>query len=191
MRKNAAIGGEPNASPRIFRKPKPTTTAGMVASTTRAENAAVGLGARRISADERAQERHPVAPEIEEQRDRGAQMHHDEIGQEVRIVDEIAPAHEPGKDHGVAEARNREEFGDALQEGHHDGLEGGQVAALGSAKKFGARKRPASSSLVRDSRLVSRPRGRTCARRRACSAARRSRRRRPPPGRRRRNSACR
>ena len=54
-------------------------------------------------------------------------VHDDQVGQEVRRLLVDRPAEQPRQDHRVAEAAEWEEFGHALEDGHDDGLEGGQA----------------------------------------------------------------
>ena len=70
----------------------------------------------------------PVAPEVDQQADRAADVqHHDEREPEGLGLglarDQVVPAEQRREQHGVAEARDREELGDALQQPEHDRLE--------------------------------------------------------------------
>ena len=61
-------------------------------------------------------------PEEAEQDERGGEVRRDEEGEEVRVVLVDVPAEQARQDHAVAEARDREELGDALQQAEHDRL---------------------------------------------------------------------
>src|SRR5204862_1203881 len=74
------------------------------------------------AAAEAANDAHPVPPEEPEQDDRGREVSRDEEGDEVAVVLVDVPAEDPRQDHAVAEARDREELGDALQEPQDDRL---------------------------------------------------------------------
>jgi len=70
-----------------------------------------------------AQKQHPpVAPEIGQQRDGGAQMQEHEEGQELGRVLIDAGAHQRGHDDRVAKAADREQLGGSLQDGDQDRL---------------------------------------------------------------------
>ncbi len=76
-------------------------------------------------AENREQELDPVAPEIDEERRRGAEMEDDEEGQEARRLLIDLPAQEGREDDRVTEAADREKLGDALEDGGDECLEGG------------------------------------------------------------------
>ena len=63
---------------------------------------------------------HPVAPEEPEQDERGREVRRDEEGDEVLVVLVDVPAEELRQDHAVAEARDREELGHALEQPEDD-----------------------------------------------------------------------
>src|SRR5439155_13287118 len=66
---------------------------------------------------------HPVAPEETEQDERRREMRRNEERDEERVVLMDVPPDELREDDAVAEARDREELGDALEQTQHDGLE--------------------------------------------------------------------
>jgi hypothetical protein len=70
-----------------------------------------------------AQDPHPVAPEEDEQHDRGGQVGGDQKGQEELVVLVDIPAHELRQDHAMTEARDRERLGDALEQAEDHPLE--------------------------------------------------------------------
>ena len=125
IRNAAAIAGVANASPSSLRNTEPTSTAGMVASTTSQNNRRSSGRPRAGEADERQAETEPVAPEEGEERDRRAEMHDGEIGEPVRGREVDAPVQETRQDHRMAEAADRKQLRHALQHGHDDRLDGG------------------------------------------------------------------
>ena len=74
-------------------------------------------------AEDAAHDPHPVVPEEAEQHERGGEVRCDQEREEEVVVLVNVPAEQPRQDHGVAEARDREELGEALEEPQHDGLE--------------------------------------------------------------------
>jgi len=73
-------------------------------------------------AAEAAQDPDPVAPEEAEQHDRRREVRRDEKGDEERVVLADVPAEELRRDHAVAEARDREELREALEQAEGDRL---------------------------------------------------------------------
>ena len=65
---------------------------------------------------------HPVVPEEAEQHERRREMRRDEEGDEVVVVLVDVPPEELRQDHAVAEARDREKLGDALEQAEEDRL---------------------------------------------------------------------
>ena len=84
---------------------------------------------------------HPVAPEEEEQHDRRRKMRRDEEREEELVVLMDVPADEPREDDAVAEARDGEELGHALQQPEHRRLEVADRVHSGAAGRvrFGRR----------------------------------------------------
>src|SRR5438270_11715698 len=74
------------------------------------------------AAAEAAHDPHPVAPEEAEQDDRRREVGRDEEGEEVRVVLVDVPAQEARQDDAVAEARDGEELGHALEQTEDHGL---------------------------------------------------------------------
>jgi len=62
-------------------------------------------------------------------------VHDDQVRQEIRRALVDRPTEQPWQDDRVAETGNREEFSDALQDGHNDGLEGGHALNLASSRE--------------------------------------------------------
>ena len=78
--------------------------------------------------EEAADDPDPVGAEVDEQRDRGRDVQRDDEREVERLVGrlrvhEIVPAEPRRDEHRVAEARDREQFGDALEHADHDRLE--------------------------------------------------------------------
>ncbi len=65
---------------------------------------------------------HPISPEEREEDDRRREVGGDEEADEVRVVLVDVPPEELRDDHAVAEARDREELGHALEQSEEDGL---------------------------------------------------------------------
>ena len=135
IRKNAAIARRPEDVAEQLAKDEADDDGGYRREHDEAEDAAVRLERGALRIDDRAQEAQPVAPEIDEQRDRRAQMHHHEIRQEVRGLLVDRPVQQARRNHGVAEAADREKFGNALQQGHDDGLQRGQSGSSATREK--------------------------------------------------------
>ena len=79
-------------------------------------------------AEEAADDAHPVGAEVDEQRDRGRDVQRDDEREVERLVGglgahEVSQPSQAGIEHRVAEARDREQLGDALQQADHDRLE--------------------------------------------------------------------
>src|SRR2546423_1286743 len=74
------------------------------------------------AATEAAQDPHPVAPEEAEQDDRRREVGRDEKREEIGVVLVDVPAQEARQDHAVAEARDGEQLGDALEQAEDHGL---------------------------------------------------------------------
>ena len=81
----------------------------------------------------------PVSPEIDQQRDRGGHVQADDEGQVRRLgrghvqILRPAAADQGREQHVVPEAGHREQFGDALDQADHGGL---QVSQVSHAKPF-------------------------------------------------------
>ena len=87
-----------------------------------------GLGDGGQLSTEPAKQRDPRRAIVDEESEGGAHVEPDDEGEEERLrlrlgVDQVVPTEESGQQDAVAEARDREEFGDALRESHDDGLE--------------------------------------------------------------------
>ena len=72
---------------------------------------------------EPAEQLDPRRAVVDEQAERGANMKSDDEGEEERFglrlgVDEVVPTEQGRQQHAVAEARDREELGDALRQTH-------------------------------------------------------------------------
>ena len=65
----------------------------------------------------------PLAPEIDQQSGRRAEMQHDEEGQEGRGILVDGPAEQGWNDDGMGEAADREELGHALEGGQENRLQ--------------------------------------------------------------------
>src|SRR5205085_197484 len=74
------------------------------------------------AAPEAAQDPDPVTPEEDEQDDRRGEVRRDEEGEEVGVVLVDVPAQDARQDDAVAEARDREELGHALEQAEDHGL---------------------------------------------------------------------
>jgi hypothetical protein len=70
----------------------------------------------RSAAEEGAQQDVPVAPEIDEQRRRRAEMEHDEKRQKGRRL--LIDAQRRRQDHGVAQAADGKKLGQTLDDGN-------------------------------------------------------------------------
>src|SRR5664280_1866893 len=84
--------------------------------------------------DDAADDPGPSVAIEDDEGQRGRHVEPDEQGQEVRLRrglrrDHPAPPEELGEDHRMAEARDGEELGDALEQPEHDRLEVGQHGA--------------------------------------------------------------
>ena len=77
---------------------------------------------------------HPVLPEESEQDERRREVRRDEERDEVLVVLVDVPPEELREDHAVAEARDREELGEALQQAEHDRLPVGDGACGDQAR---------------------------------------------------------
>ena len=100
----------------------PRIPVGMLAAMISQASRSVGVSIRRVASVRKnaAMIVDPVAPEVDQQADRAADVeHHDEREPErlgLRLaVDEAVPAEQRREQDGVAEARDREQLGDALQ----------------------------------------------------------------------------
>ena len=69
-----------------------------------------------------AQDPQPVAPEEPEQDERGREVRGDEKGDEVGVVLVDVPAEQPRQDDAMAEARDRKQLAEPLQQAEHDRL---------------------------------------------------------------------
>ena len=133
VRKIAAAVGLANTVRRLCSNTSPTMPTGIVPSTSSHAMRSRGRvdASVRDRREEAADDRDPVAPEEHEQRDRGGDVQPDEEREVEGLVgrlagDERVPAEQLGHEHRVAEARDREQLGDALQDPDHDGLQVGQ-----------------------------------------------------------------
>ncbi len=107
--------------------------------------ARVGVAGRDLAvanaAAEPSEDPQPFGEEEEEEDDCRGEMRRDEESQEVRLVLVEIPAEQLREDHGVAEARDREELGHALQETDDDRLEVGDQVSAGGEDHLAGRHR--------------------------------------------------
>ena len=89
------------------------------------EHATIRRGARARQPQERQGEIEPVAPKVDEERDRCAQVHDDKICEPVRRPEVDFPVQEARQDNRMAEAADRKKLRHALQHGHDDRLDCG------------------------------------------------------------------
>jgi hypothetical protein len=126
MRKNDADAAEAKTSRRACSRRRPRMPAGDRADDEEPSELRVGV-ARGDSAVAEASpdplhDPHPVAPEEPQQNESRGEVSRDEEGDEVRVVLVDVPAEELRQDDAVAEARDREELRDALDQPEDDGL---------------------------------------------------------------------
>src|SRR5919197_1308932 len=87
----------------------------------------VGVAGRDLpvaqAAPKAAEDAPPLRQEEEEEHQRSREVRGDQEGEEIRLLLVQVPAEQLREDDRVAEARDREQFGDALQQADHDRLE--------------------------------------------------------------------
>ena len=130
VRKIAAAVGFAKMVRRLCSNTSPTMPTGIVPTTSSHAIRSAGVSMWRLRIEEKNPliDSHPVAPEEDEQRDRGGDVQADEEREIERLVcrlagDELVPAEQLGQQHRVAEARDREQLGDALHDPDHDRLQ--------------------------------------------------------------------
>ncbi len=124
VRKIAAASGLAKIVRSECSKIRPVNAAGMVATI----KSKPRRGVRRrdaplpCAARESADDLGPIVAEVDEQRDRGADMQRDEEREVRRLrrlrLHEIVPTEERGDQHRVTQTRHREQFGHALKKAY-------------------------------------------------------------------------
>ena len=142
VRKIAAASGLANSVRRACSNTRPVSPAGIVATISSHAMRSSGVSRRRVRSVRKKPPmiRYPVLSEVDEQCDRGRHVQRDDEREIERLArglrgDEVIPTQPCRDQHRVTEARDREQFGDALQQADHDRLEvaqhGGAPLGLG------------------------------------------------------------
>ncbi len=129
MRKAAAAAGLAKTARRGCSNTNPMTPTGIVPATSSQASRSSGVDpACRARREEAFDDPHPGRPVVDQQRERGGDVQRHQEGEVEGLarglgLGQVVPAEQFGQEHRVAEARDRHELGDTLEEADHDRLE--------------------------------------------------------------------